>query len=139
MVTFNAKIINGKMDFGSDYNEQRFQVFLNNNNGKELRLEIIESKRSKSQNSFYWLYLKAIERETGQDSKECHEYFRRSLLPPVYKTIFGKEIRLPNSTTHLTKLEFGEYLEKICAETGVPIPDAESFKDERDSAPTINN
>lgn len=135
MVTFNAKIINGKMDFGSDYNEQRFQIFLNNNNGKELHLEILETKRSKSQNSFYWLYLKAIERELGQDSKECHEYFRRIFLPPVYKTVFGKEIRLPNSTTNLTKYEFGEYLEKICAETGVPIPDAESFKDERDSAP----
>lgn len=139
MITFNAKIKDGGLDFGSDYNHERFRAFLHKNNGKELRMEVVESKRSRSQNSFYWVYLKAIERDSGQDSKECHEYFRRTFLPPVYKTIFGKEIRLPNSTTNLTKLEFGEYLEKICALTGVPIPDAEAFKDERDSAPTIKN
>jgi hypothetical protein len=33
----------------------------------------------------------------------------------------GKEIKLPASTTDLDKSSFGEYLDKICAMTNIPL------------------
>lgn len=44
-------------------------------------------------------------------------------LPPVFKTILGEEVRLPASTTELSKVALREYLDKITTMTGVPIPD----------------
>jgi hypothetical protein len=64
-----------------------------------------------------------IEKETGNDAQDLHEYFKRVFLPPRFTKVLGKEIKLPASTTGLTKAEFGDYLDKICAETNVPIPD----------------
>ena len=88
-----------------------------------VEVERMKSKRSLSQNSFYWLYLTVIADETGEIQDDLHEYFKRKFLPPVEKKILGRVVRLPGSTTDLSKFDFGEYLEKICAMTGVPIPD----------------
>jgi hypothetical protein len=38
----------------------------------------------------------------------------------------GEEIKIPSSTTTLSKIDFGEYLDKIAAETGIPLPDPEA-------------
>jgi hypothetical protein len=62
-----------------------------------------------------------IERETGQDTNDLHEYFKRTLLPPVFKTVMGKEFKIPASTKDLNKAAFGEYLDKIAAMTGMPV------------------
>ena len=48
----------------------------------------------------------------------------------------GKEIKIPKSTTELKKHEFSEYMEKICAETNVEIPDTEQYLASIDLAPT---
>lgn len=117
---FTAK--EGKPDLGSDANRARFNDTLKNNEGKTFRIELVENKRSLSQNALYHLYLSVIERETGNNSHDLHEYFKRVLLPPRLIKVMGKELKIPASTTQLTKTEFGEYMEKICAETSVPIP-----------------
>lgn len=82
-------------------------------------------KRSGSQNNFYWAYLKLIEDDTGNDSNTLHEIFKRMFLPPRYVKYKGKEIKLPATTTSLNKSDFGAYLDKICMETNVPLPDPE--------------
>jgi hypothetical protein len=84
------------------------------------------AKRSGQQNSFYWLYLGVIATETGDNADDLHEFFKRKLLPPQFITVRGEEIKIPASTTDLNKADFGEYMEKICALTGVPIPDPEA-------------
>jgi hypothetical protein len=95
--------------------------------GTKMTIEIDRKKnaRSLSQNAFMWLYLGVIETETGNEANDLHELFKRKFLPPVYKKILGTEIKLPASTTDLSKYDFSLYMEKICAETGVPIPDPE--------------
>lgn len=120
---FIFTVKNGKPNFGSDFNESRFRVFLQDNEGKEFGIVKKENKRSNQQNRYYWLYLQVIEQETGNIADDLHEYFRRKFLPPKFITVMGKEIKIPSSTTELNKVEFGEYLEKICAETEVPLPD----------------
>jgi hypothetical protein len=57
--------------------------------------------RSSSQNRYYHLYLEVIARESGENADDLHEFFKRKLLPPVFKTIRGEEMKLPASTRDL--------------------------------------
>jgi hypothetical protein len=93
------------------------------NCGHELR---IPAKRSDSQNSYYWLYLTIIERDTGQNADDVHEWAKRKFLPPRFIKVNGEEMRIPGSTTGLGKSDFTDYLDKIAAETGIPLPDPEA-------------
>lgn len=120
---FVFTVMNCKPDFGSDYNEARFREFLKGNEGKKFEIHRKERKRTISQNAYYWVYLELIEGQTGNAANDLHELFRRTLLPPKFITVMGKEIKIPRSTTELNKVEFAEYLEKICAETKVPLLD----------------
>lgn len=141
MSTFLFRAINIKntrwplMDFGSEYNEARLHNFLLENNGKLFRIEMEKTTRSISQNNLYWMYLGIIERETGNNAKNLHELYRRTLLPPKFITVMGKEIKIPMSTSELKKQEFSDYMDKIYAETNVPIPDTKKYLDEIDLAP----
>ena len=87
--------------------------------------QVEHSPRSLSQNAYYWAYLRVIEQETGHTADDLHEYLKRKLLPPRFITILDQEIKIPASTTKLNKHEMGEYLDKIAALTGVPLPDPE--------------
>ena len=134
MSVFLAKIINGEPDFGSEYNGLRFKQFCKDNEGKEIRISKISRKRSLNQNDFYWFYLNLIEKETGNDSNDLHQYFKGTLLSPRIGKVLGKVVKLARSTTSLNKIEFGDYLDKISALTLIPIPDVELYKKLRDEA-----
>lgn len=101
--------------------------------GKTVKLVIEDKKRTLPQNSLYWAYLHIISRETGNDIQDLHYSFRFSFLEPqmVEVTDFKKNERTMvaelRSTTSLSKQEFTDYLERICAETGIPIPNAEEI------------
>lgn len=121
---FRAKIQGGKLSFGRQ--KPVFLDFLAGNEGRTVTLELERKGRSTSQNAYYWVYLGVIGRETGHDADDLHEFFKRKLLPPVFKKVLGNEVTLPMSTTVLKKAEFGDYLDKISALTGVPLPDKEA-------------
>ncbi len=133
---FLFKAVNGTIDFGTEYNRARFKEFLKKNNGKEFRIDLIKRVRSLNQNRLYWFYLEVIEKETGNNANDLHEYFRRSLLPPKRLKVMNKEFNVPSSTTELSKSAMGDYMEKICALTNVPLPDVETYKKYIDSAPS---
>lgn len=138
--TFIVKIDEkGGMDFGSEYNLARFRQFCKDNIGKTLKIEKQISTRSLNQNQLYWLFLGVIERETGNNANELHEYFRRTLLAPKFIKVLGKEIKIPKSTTELSKLEFADYLDKISSETEIQIPDSEAYNNFQDTAPLTNH
>jgi hypothetical protein len=128
---FIVKIIKGELDFGSEWNLHRWNDFCVDNEGKTLRIEKPKSVRSMQQNSFYWVYLELISRETGNDPNDLHEYFKTKMLPRKIVEIHGKhghyEFEKIKSTTELSKLEMGEYMDKICAVTEVPIPDPKEY------------
>lgn len=94
-----------------------------------IEIEKVRGKRSNQQNKIYWFYLGIIESETGNNAEELHELFKRKFLKPIISKIKinGKiiEYKRPGSTTELNKIQFGEYLEKINALTGIPIPQYE--------------
>ena len=124
MIVFLAKATSeGALDWGSEINQYRLTETLKKHAGKTFRLSLPENKRSSRQNSYYWLYLGVIEAETGNDANDLHEYFKRIFLKPKFITVMGEEIKVPKSTKDLNKVEFGEYLDKICAKTNVLLPD----------------
>jgi hypothetical protein len=88
-------------------------------------LDIERHDRSAQQNRYYWTYLEIIARETGDTSNDLHEFFKRKLLPPVFKTIRGEEMKLPASTRDLDKLAFTDYLDRISALVEIPLPNPE--------------
>jgi hypothetical protein len=94
-----------------------------------IRVEEEKTVRSLRQNRFYWHYLQVIAEETGNLSDDLHEYFKRKFLPPRYIKVLNDEIKIPASTTGLSKAEFIEYMDKICALTNVPIPDPSLLSD----------
>lgn len=81
------------------------------------------------------MYLELIEKETGNGANDLHEYFKRALLAPKWLTVLGKEIKVPKSTTELTKVEFGDYMDKIAALSGVAIPDFKRYKEWLEGSP----
>lgn len=120
-----ARVTNGK-PLWSEWNMADIREWCKGNEGKLLRLTYETPKRSNAQNRYYWLYLGVIAAETGDDENSLHEYFRRTLLPPKLITAQGKNLQIPRSTTDLNKIEMGEYLDRICALTNVPLPDREA-------------
>lgn len=120
---FNFKIKDKEFQFISDTHKALWHDFLKDSEGKIVQVTRYTPVRSDQQNRFYWLYLSVIETETGNSANDLHEYFKRVHLPPKFITVMNKEVKIPASTTDLNKIEFGEYLDKICAETNVPIPD----------------
>ena len=124
---FNAIIKSGELDFGSDHNQARFRQWLKDREGKKVRISEFVSQRTNSQNSFYWAYLDIISRETGDDPNSLHEYLKRKLLPPRFVMVLGKEIKLPASTTKLSKIEMSEYVDRISALVNVPVPNPEDL------------
>lgn len=121
----------GTLDFGSPYNAARFRQFCKDN--KWVRIEKPKVLRTLSQNALYWVFLEQICYETGNEADDLHEFFKSRLLPKKLITIHGKkgdyDIERVKSTTELTKLEFGEYMDKISAMTGVAIPVTEAWKE----------
>jgi hypothetical protein len=116
----------GKLIFS---NTRELEEYLLANDNKKLTVVIDREKgvRSLQQNKYYWAYLGLIADSTGDNATSLHEYFRRALLPPKFINVLGKEVRIPMSTTELDKIAFGEYLEKICAEVEIALPDPNKF------------
>ena len=127
MTTFLFTAKNAEQDFGSSYNQARYITYLSDNEGKEFEIKRRKEKRTLSQNAFYWANLNNIERQTGNNSDDMHEDFRRRLLPPKFIHIREKtrvrELKIPRSTTDLSKTEMSDYLDKIAAETEIALLD----------------
>lgn len=117
---FWKKIEKGKI---IDDNEE-FKQYLNDLKDGQYCIKVYEptKQRTDRQRRLYWLYLNILEKEGMGEAEDLHEYFKRVHLQPIVIEVLGIEMTIPNSTNKLSTKEFGEYLEKIYLETGVPIP-----------------
>ena len=92
-----------------------------------MRIDRETGIRSFNQNSWYWgVVLKTISENYGHSAKELHEIYKRMFIPPKFIKYKNREIKLPQSTSDLSKNDFGEYIERIRAEVasdGIVIPD----------------
>ena len=122
---FTGKIINGKFGIEQQTKWKRFLSGFDEGTELDIDIEKKKGKRTLTQNAYYHLYLSVISKETGDDENSLHEYFKRKFLVPVEKVVMGETIKVPASTTELNKQEFSDYLDRICALTGIPLPDPE--------------
>lgn len=92
-------------------------------------VEPFKKKRSLSQNSLYWLWLnetvKIVSQETGNDSDDLHEFFKRKFLAPTVIEINGETVQ-KWTTTKLTTQEMTDFINKVYAwvtgELGILLP-----------------
>lgn len=81
-------------------------------------VEPYRKKRSLSQNSLMWKWLNEVadqvQRETGQDADDVHEFFKQKFLKPQVVEINGETI-MKYSTKNLTVPEMTEYMNRIYA------------------------
>ncbi len=119
------------LNLGSVFNENRWVMWCRDNVGKQVRIERSKPIRTLTQNAFMWAWLSKLELETGNASEDMHEYLKHKFLPKRLIHIKGKkgeyDVEVLKSTTKLDKLEFGEYLDKCAAHTGVPLPTKEEI------------
>lgn len=118
------------LDLGGDTNKALFKQDIKENVGKKYRIERVQHKRSLSQNNYFWFYLELVEQETGNDKHALHEYTKKYLTPKKEVTLTlwkdGKQYTrkgiIGKGTSELTKIEMGDVLDKLCADTGVALP-----------------
>lgn len=128
-----AKSNGSGLDFGSDTNQALFKQDLKEHPNATYRIERVISKRTGQQNRYLWFYLELCEQETGNSKHDLHEYIKKYLTPKkeVTLTLYkkGKPYKMKGmtgkGTSELTKLEMADVLEKLCADTGVPLPNPE--------------
>ena len=119
---FVGTIQQGKLVFGPIIKRQLTQWLLGNE-GKRAFIDLLKINRTTQQNRYYWVYLSVISDQYGDSENDLHTYFKQAHLPPVFIQVMGKTVETRRSTSKLSKAEMNEYLDRICAETGVPLPD----------------
>lgn len=119
MITLRTRIQNGKI---SSVVKNEITAFMQMYEGKEVEiiLKKARSKRSDPQNRYYWGCVVPIVCQELKNlghrltKEECHEWLK---LKFNYKSVSNQHGELigdvPQSTTSLTKTEFGEYIERI--------------------------
>ena len=73
----------------------------------------IRQRRTIDQNSLYWLWLKCLQDETGEDKDRLHEYFKARYLGVSTVEVFGVDVQMSASTTKLDTKEMTHYLDRI--------------------------
>ena len=95
-------------------------------NGKhKLTIERYTEPRTLSQNALMWLWFTCIEKETGTDKQEVHDYYCDLFLSR--QILFnGKETVVSGSTSKLNTLQMSDFMNKVQAdaasELGITLP-----------------
>ena len=86
----------------------------------------IRRRRTIDQNSLYWLWLKCLQDETGEDKERLHEYFKARYLGVSTVEVFGVDVQMSASTTKLDTKEMTHYLDRIqqfaLVDLGIALP-----------------
>jgi len=92
-----------------------------------IKIEKWKKTRTLQQNNYLWLYYKIISDDTGDNINDLHEFFKRKLLPPRFVIVMKREVKLPTTTTNLSKSEFSLYIKGIEELTGILAPETERY------------
>lgn len=95
-------------------------------NGRyRLRIERYTEPRTLSQNALMWLWFTCIERETGTDKLDVHDYYCNLFLRRT-ALIKGRETVIAGGTSRLNTVQMTDFLNKVKAdaatELGIMLP-----------------
>lgn len=92
----------------------------------EVDIVLYRKKRTLPSNCLYWLWIKCISDETGNDKDDLHDFFKQKFIGFTTKEIKGTTVYKPPSTAELNTLQFKEFLDNISAfagsELGIILP-----------------
>ena len=105
---FPGKIENGKLLLDS---KSDFIGHLHSMEGKRVEVTVEKSRRKRTvdQNSYYWLILDMISKETGQERLSLHQAFKFRFSGKI--TVKG--LVIPQSSKALDTVDFSTYVENI--------------------------
>jgi hypothetical protein len=89
--------------------------------------------RSVKQNKLYWSWMNLLEKETGTEKEDIHNYFSGLFLRYREVKVMGETKLRKVSTTELDTKEFTEYLDKVWLlvndklEIQLPLPEDQNF------------
>jgi len=88
--------------------------------------------RSLAQNKLFWLWLRCIADETGNDVESLHDHFCEQYLGWRFEKVLGVHHRKVHGTSGLDTKQFDEFLEKIRMNMQeynihLPLPDEQGF------------
>jgi hypothetical protein len=101
--------------------------------GKTYSVSISQKRevRTLPQNKLYWLWMRCISDETGNDKDDLHEFFKTKFLGSVPTQVLNEVFDKPRSTTKLNTKQFTNYLDLIqsfaSAELGIILPNPEDL------------
>ena len=132
-IKFSKK--NGQVLYGGHLYE-RLQSELNTlaNGNYNLTVKKEVKHRSLNQNKWFWLCMTCIEKETGTDRNDAHDFMCTKFLRRK-AVINGTEKDVIYGTSKLNTDQFGEFMEKVIAYTGqelgitLPNPEDKNFQD----------
>jgi len=95
-------------------------------NGKyKVKIENYAEKRTLNQNALMWMWMMCIERETGTDKQDVHDYYcakflrRETVINGIETTVYG-------GTSKLNTLQMTNFMDKVKAdaatEFGITLP-----------------
>lgn len=139
MIVIRTRVNNGRISSNAT---EDIRKFISEYEGKsiEIVLKKARSKRTDLQNRYYFGCVVPIIQEALKDlghrlDKDETHYFLREKFN--YKELVnentGESVKIPQSTTTLTKTEFGEYIEKIAQwsaeflNVAIPEPNEQTF------------
>ena len=100
-------------------------VKINLNEGWWFDLSKRRKVRTVSQNRLERLWLACVEAETGNDSDDLHDIFKKRWIQPKEKKVLGETI-IVYSTRDLNTIQFKNFLDKIqvfaSVELGITLP-----------------
>ena len=75
--------------------------------------KVFRKKRSLAQNRLFWMWMRCIRTETGNDIETLHDYFCEKYLPWSEYEVFGEPVRRVAGTKDMNTKEFTDFLENI--------------------------
>lgn len=78
-----------------------------------VEIKVFRKCRSLNQNSLFWLYMRCIADETGNDIETLHDHFCQKFLGWNIGEVFGEYHRKVEGTSRLNTKQFTDFLEEI--------------------------
>ena len=114
--------VNGEVHMSKSFDFMCSQL---RNGSYRVKLERYTAPRTLPQNALMWLWFTCIERETGTDKQDIHDYYCNLFLRRT-SYIKGKETVIAGSTSKLNTVQMTDFLNKVqadaAAELGITLP-----------------
>ena len=76
-------------------------------------LKLWRRPRSLDQNRLYWMWLRAVQADTGNEPNALNEYYKHEFLMDRSVTVEGVVVKVPRSTKDLNTEEFSQFLQRV--------------------------